>query len=102
VRKSEVAEYLGAGVEVVGVGERENGNGHVVERAFVQDFISGGAEGWTAEQVCLCFFLLSPVYFRSSCCCRVCTDPCIDLGRREDWRRGALDLQGCCGQGVCD
>ncbi|KAL2854090.1 hypothetical protein BJX68DRAFT_264836 [Aspergillus pseudodeflectus] len=49
VRKSEVAEYLGAGVEVVGVGEHENG--HVVERAFVQDFISGGAEGWTAEQI---------------------------------------------------
>jgi hypothetical protein len=47
VKKGEVGEYLGAAVEVVG----EHGNGDVVERAFVQDFISGGAEGWTAEQV---------------------------------------------------
>jgi hypothetical protein len=49
VKKSEVGEYLGAGVEVVG--ETQQGEG-VIERAFVQDFISGGAEGWTAEQVC--------------------------------------------------
>ncbi|KAL3452237.1 hypothetical protein BJX65DRAFT_303074 [Aspergillus insuetus] len=47
VKKGEVGEYLGAGVEVVG----EYGNGDAVERAFVQDFISGGAEGWTAEQI---------------------------------------------------
>ncbi|KAL2787194.1 hypothetical protein BJX66DRAFT_346349 [Aspergillus keveii] len=47
VKKGEVGEYLGAAVEVFG----EHGNGDVVERAFVQDFISGGAEGWTAEQI---------------------------------------------------
>jgi hypothetical protein len=48
VKKSEVGEYLGAAVEAFG----GDGSGDELERAFVQDFISGGAEGWTAEQVC--------------------------------------------------
>ncbi|KAL3467930.1 hypothetical protein BJX64DRAFT_282818 [Aspergillus heterothallicus] len=49
VKKDEVEGYLGKGVELVGGGEEEEGG--VLERAFVQDFISGGGEGWTAEQI---------------------------------------------------